>query len=174
MSHFLYSFITFIIALFFIVLGFLGILIQTSDTIRSEVIGFIIEDTLLLSIFGFAFVLVGIAIVFYLLASLKKRYYKIKSSESKVYFLDEQLFQNYLKTYWKQLFPQHTIPSQVLLKRNKIQVIADLPYVPENQQKALIQRIDQDLKDLFHRVIGYKKKYIISISFQPEASTLKK
>lgn len=169
MVHFLYSLITFFVALFFIALGVFGILVQSSDIIRSEVIGFIIEDTLFLSLFGFISIVVGIAIIFYLVSTFKKRYFKIKSKSNNAYFLDENIFQDCLKDYWKRLFPKQEIPNQVIIKKNKIQVIADLPYVPVEQQKELVTQIDRDLKDLFTKLLGYYQDYTISISFKSEA-----
>lgn len=168
MIHFFYSLITFIIALFFVMLGLLAIMIQASHNIRSEVIGFILEDTMFLSFFGVASILIGIAIVFYLITGFKKRYFKIKSKNNNAFYLDESLFQDYLKSYWKQLFPKQDIPNRVVLKKNKVLITADLPYVPDSQQKALLIRIDRDLKDMFTRLLGFRQEYVISISFQPE------
>lgn len=168
MTHFFYSLIVFIIALFFIMIGLLGMMVQASHNIRSEVVSFILEDTLFLSLFGMASILIGIALVFYLTTGLKKRYVKIKSSNNNAFYLDESLFQDYMKNYWKQLFPSQDIPNHVILKKNKVLITADLPYVPDSQQKALLTRIDRDLKDLFTRFLGYRQEYVVSISFQTE------
>jgi hypothetical protein len=173
MIHFFYSLIAFIIALFFIMLGILGLLVQISDSIRSDVIGFIIEDTLILSLFGIACILIGCAIVFYLLTGFKKRYFKIRSKDNNAFYLDESLFQDYMKNYWKQLFPKQDVPNQVVLKKNKVLITADLPYVPEAQQKTLLSRIDRDLKEMFTRLLGYRQEYVISISFQSEPEVVK-
>lgn len=172
MIHIFYSLITFIIALFFIILGALAIMVQASHDIRSEVIGFILEDTMFLSLFGIASLLIGIAIVFYLIASFKRRYFKIKSKNNNAFYLDENLFQDYMKSYWKQLFPKQDVPNHVVLKKNKVMITADLPYVPEPQQKALLARIDRDLKDIFIRLLGYRQEYVVSISFQSEAAEI--
>jgi hypothetical protein len=171
MIHFFYSLITFIIALFFVMVGLLGLMIQFSTNIRAEVVGFIYEDTLFLSLFSLASLLIGIAIVFSLLASFKKRYIKIKSKNNHAFYLDESLFQDYMKSYWNQLFPKQDIPNHVVLKKNKVLITADLPYIPEAQQKALLTRIDQDLKEMFTHLLGYRQEYVISISFQNEAVT---
>ncbi len=171
MIHFFYSLITFIVALFFIVLGVLAILLQVSFNVRSEVISFILEDQLLLSFFGIACILIGFAIVSYLMTSFKKRYIKIKSKDNHAFYLDENLFQDYMKSYWKQLFPNQEIPNHIVLKKNKVLITADLPYVPDAQQKALLSRIDHDLKDVFKRLLGYHREYIVSISFQSETKS---
>jgi predicted membrane protein len=164
---FFYKLITFIIALFFIVIGIFAILVQASSSIRSDVISFILDDTLFLALFGFISLLVGVAIVFYLLSSFRKRYHTVKS-DAGAFYLDESLFQDYMENYWKQLFPNQNIPTHVNLKKNNVQITADLPFVPEAQQKELLSHIDRDLKEIFHEILGYKQNYVISISFQPE------
>jgi hypothetical protein len=173
MTHFFYILFIFIVGLFFLIIGFLSILIQTSVSIRSDFVSFILEDSFFLSLFGITCLLIGAAIVFYLMTSFKKRYVKIKSQKNNAYYLDESLFEDYMKNYWKQLFPKNDIPNHVTIKKNKVLITADLPYVPETQQKALLSRIDNDLKDLFSRLLGYHQKYIISISFENEPSTEK-
>lgn len=171
MIHFFYLLITFIIALFFIILGVLAVMVQASSDIRSEIISFILEDNMFISLFGAASILIGIALVFYLMTSFKKRYFKIKSKNNSAYYLDESLFQDYMKSYWKQLFPKNDIPSHIVLKKNKVFITADLPYVPEAQQKALLTRIDRDLKDIFTRLLGFHQNYIIKLSFQDAAKS---
>lgn len=170
MIPFFYSLITFIIGLFFVMVGLLGFSIQASTSIRTEVVSFIFEDTVFISLFGILSLLMGIAIIFSFITSFKKRSFKIKSKNNNTFALDESLFQDYIKNYWRQLFPKHDIPSQVTLKKNKVLISADLPYVPDSQQKALLGRIDRDLKDLLTRVIGYPREYVVSISFQSEVN----
>lgn len=168
MIYFFYASIVLVIALFFIVLGLLSFLIRLSTDVRSEFVSFILEDNLLLSLFGLVSLLIGLALAIHFFNSLKKRYIKINSQHGATYYLDEGLLEDYMKNYWQQLFPQHDIPSHMTIKKNQVSITADLPYVPENQQKALLARIDEDLKDLFNRLLGYHQEYIVSISFQTE------
>ena len=93
---------------------------------------------------------------------------KVESSDNHAFYLEEGIFQDYLKSYWKQLFPKHDIPNYILLKKNKLQISADLPYVPEAQQKTLLNRIHRDLKHILTQILGYQQKYVISISFKDE------
>lgn len=174
MIPFFYSLISWVIALFFIIIGFLSILIQASTDVRSEFVTFILEDSFFISLFGLCSILVGAGIIFYLSASLKKRYMKIKSSSNKAFYLEDTLFQDYMNAYWKEMFPQQEIPSQVTIKKNKVMVTADLPYIPELEQKTLISRIEQDLKELFQNVLGYHQEYTISLHFPKKAPAHKK
>lgn len=172
MRHFFYSLISFIVGLFFILLGVVGILVPWSPEVRSHLVRFIQEDSVFIFLFGLGLLIIGLAIATFVILSTRKRYYEIRSGENLVK-IDEALFQDYLNIYWKQLFPKYEIPNRVALKKNKIYVTADLPYIPDSQQKALIERIERDLNDIFTRIIGYSHEYVISISFQeaPQSNT---
>lgn len=167
MKNFFYFSISFIIAIFFILLGIVGLLLPWSSEIRTNIVQFFLEDFLYITLFSLGLVIAGIAIIINVLFSARKHYYEIKSG-SNSFAIDEALFQDYLNTYWKQLFPKIEIPNRVVLKKNKIHVAADLPYVPLDQQKDLLKRIEKDLSDIFNRIFGYRNEYIISISFQEE------
>jgi hypothetical protein len=170
MRHFFYSLISFIVALFFILLGIVGILLPWAPGVKSSIVNFIQEDGLFIFLFGLGLTIIGAAIATYIILSTRKRYYEIRSGDN-LTTIDESLFQDYLNTYWKQLFPKFEIPNRVILKKNLIHVSADLPYIPDSQQKVLIERIEKDLNDIFNRILGRRHEYVISISFQPETDT---
>ncbi|MBS4170801.1 Uncharacterized protein NEOC95_001537 [Neochlamydia sp. AcF95] len=168
MNQFFYPLLTFAISLFFIVLGLLSILVQASQHVRSEFVAFIERDQLFLSLFGIGCLAIGVAIIFYLRTNLKKSYLKINSKDNHAYFLDENIFQEYMHDYWKQLFPKEEVPSSILIKKNKVVITADLPYIPSAKQKALMARINDDVKEMLVRLLGYQQEYVLSLSFQKE------
>lgn len=167
MNYFFYSSISFIISIFFILLGVVGVLLPWSSDMRTRITQLLLEESWLVFLFGLGFIIIGTAIVTNLILSTKRRYYEIRSNHL-VTKIDESLFQDYLSTYWKQLFPACEIPNQIILKNNKIHVAADLPYIPLEQQKTLLERIERDLNDIFNRILGMRYEYVISISFQSE------
>lgn len=167
MNYFLYSFISFIISVFFILLGVVGILLPWSSGVRTHLTQILLEESWFIFLFGIGFIIIGTAIATNLILGAKRRYYEIRSNHL-VTKIDESLFQDYLSTYWKQLFPACEIPNQITLKKNKIHVAADLPYIPIEQQKTLLERIERDLNDIFNRILGLRYEYVISISFQAE------
>lgn len=164
MSNLLYSLISFSIAVFFILLGLICILLPWSPGMRTNVIQFILENSVTIFLFGFGFMMIGIFIVINILLSARRQYYQIQSDTNPV-LVDESLIQEYVNGYWKELFPEAEIPSRLTLKQNKIHVQADLPYLSEPQQEILLERIKKDLKDLFGRILGYQEPFYLSISF---------
>jgi len=169
MLHFIYSLISFLIAIFFILLGVIAILIPWSTNIRHEVIGTIAEHSIAISLFGLCFLAIGVAVVVNILLASKPKYYQFTIGNNFVY-IDEKIVQRYLSEYWKELFAGHEIPNRITLKNNQIDVVADLPYVPPAQQEELLTKIQNELTDLFSDLLGYRQQFNLSVSFQPAPS----
>jgi hypothetical protein len=167
MNNLFHSLIIFIAALFFIMLGIVGIMIPWSSGMRMEIIQFILEYPLAILLFGVALVVAGLAIAFYILFHARRRYYYIYSG-SHTAAVDEAVVQQYLNTYWKQLFPNRDIPNRLTIKNNKIHITVDLPFLPPHQQQLLLERIKQDLRGTFAKLLGYHNGFSLSASFQKE------
>jgi len=167
MSHLIHSLISLIIALFFLLIGVVGILIPWSVDVRHVLAQFIFEDSLAISLFGFAFFIVGVAIAINILLGLRKRYYRISSKDSST-TVEEGVIEEYVTSYWQKVFPEHEIPYQLSLKNNKIHIIVDFPYLPIQEQRPLLERIRKDLCHIFAKVLGYQDEFFLSASFQPK------
>ncbi len=165
MLHFIYSLISFLTAIFFILLGIIGILIPWSSNIRQEVINLIADHSIAISLFGLSFIAIGVAVAVNILLSSKPKYYQFTVGKNFVY-IDEKIVQRYLSEYWKELFAGQEIPNRITLKNNQIDVVADLPYVNPDQQEELLTKIQNELTDLFSDLLGYHQQFHLSVSFQ--------
>lgn len=168
MSNFFYYLVSFIIALFFIFIGIISFFLPETEEGLRTLAQFILQNTWLTYLFGFLFITVGVAILINIKLNVKKQYYKIKAG-NKLTLLDEKIFEQYLDTYWKELFPKLEIPSHATIKNNKLYITANLPSVPLAEQKTLLQQVESDLNEILIKYLGYHQEYILSISFQPES-----
>lgn len=166
MRNVLYSLSSLLIALFFVLLGVVSVMLPWFPMVRNELIRFILEDSLLIFFFGFAFIVIGAAIIANIVLNAKRHYYHVRSGPKSI-AIDETIIQQYLDSYWKQLFPQVHVPNKLTLKNNKIYLIADLPYIPQEQQQDVLERIKNDLADIFTTTFGYKEQFYLTASFQP-------
>lgn len=165
MNNFFYSLISFTIALFFVLLGIIGVIIPWSPEIRTDLVQFILDDSILLSLFGLTFIIVGLAIAAYILVNGRRKYYHIRSGEDAI-TVDEAVIQQYLDAYWKELFPGSDIPNRLAIKNNKIHITVDFPHVPQGQQQLILERIKQDLRNKFTEILGYRGDFYLSSSFR--------
>ena len=169
MNHFFYSLISFIIALFFIMLGVISVLMPWFPSMRADLILFLLENSVVISLFGFAFLTIGVFLVINIILSTKGHYYEFKVGQNTV-TIDEDLIQKYLQMYFSELFPTEEVPCRLTIKQNQLHVTADLPYVPPTQRSLLTEKIKQDLKDLFSQQLDYNTDYYLSTSFQSDKS----
>lgn len=165
MTNFLYSLISLFIALFFILLGIIGIILPWSSSMQSLAVSLILENSLLIFLFGLSFLAIGIATVVNILLNARRRYYHFKVSGQTV-SVDTTLIQSYLQKYFKELFPNIDVPFQLEVKKNKLFITADLPYVAKNDQDALLERMRTELRELLSDFLGYKHQFHLSASFQ--------
>lgn len=163
--NFLYSLVSFIVGFFFILLGILCLILPWSPMIRTDLIEFILANSIAISLYGFGFIVVGLTTVVNLYLSTKRRYTYVRGGTRSI-AIHEEIIQQYIASYWKQAFPQHEVPMRLILKRNSVKVIADLPYTPVAERKLFIERIEQDLQDILTRILGYSHEFILALSFQ--------
>ncbi len=154
-------------ALFFILLGLVGIIIPWSPSIRTNFVQFILNESLLLSLFGLISIFIGLAIAASLLINAKRKYYYIRSGEHAI-SVDEAVIQQYLDVYWKELFPGSDIASRLVLKNNKIHISVDLPTLPIGRQQLILEKIKQDLRSKFADLLGYHNEFFLTSSFHPK------
>lgn len=165
-SRFLSLTFNFIFGTFFFFLGLFAVIFPWAPKIKQATVFFLLEDTLILSLFGLAFALVGCSIVIYALLNSRKKYLCLRIGP-KALTINETVIKQYLESYWIENFPNASIFYDLILKPYYIEVIAELPAVPLREQKIFMEKIKADLKDLFGRVIGYSHEIRFFAHFQP-------
>jgi hypothetical protein len=168
--NFLYYIVALVVALFILMLGIIGIILPWSSVIRTDFITLVLEHSITISLFGFAFLLIGLAVIINIWMNVKKRYFHIRVGGQLV-AVDEAIIQHYLDAYWKQLYPQTEIPNRLILKRNKIRVVADLPHAPKLVQKEVLERIQSELPDILFKILGYSRELDLDISFKSKTES---
>ncbi|CRX38068.1 hypothetical protein [Estrella lausannensis] len=159
------SILTFINGLFFLLCGLITLITAWSPRVRDSLFEFAAKYDLLLSIFGLLLILIGALILAYSLLFAKRRYYYIRSGPQEI-LVSEDIAREYVTKYFHKLFGVEDLPCDLKISRNKIHITANLPYIPEDEQYELTQKIDAELRDLLSYKLGYKTQYFLSISFE--------
>lgn len=165
MINFLYSFITFIIALFFILLGTLTLLLPWSERIQGLAIHFIHENQWSWNLFGLGLLTIGFGLAIYLWITSRRRYHTFKIGLNEV-IISDHVIDDYLRTYFAKLFPTQEVPYRFTVKKNKLKVVADFPFLPIEDQKELLNKVSHDLTEILRDFLGYRKTFELSISFE--------
>jgi hypothetical protein len=165
--RFFYLAISFIIGSFFFTIGAFSIILPWSSFLQKVTTQFILEHTLVLSLFGLGFVLIGLSIVIYTLLNTRHRYVHVQIGKNAV-ILDENIIRQYLETYWQEHFPNTQVSFNLKFKKRALQIIADLPFLPLSEQRVFLEQVKQDFDDLFSRVLGYPYDVHLIASFQAD------
>jgi hypothetical protein len=151
---------------FFFILGILGIVLPWAPKLRQSTAQFFLDNTLILSLFGLGLLLIGLSIIIYALLNTRKRYLFIRTGKQSV-AINKMILQQYLEAYWQQNFPSHQVCFEVNIKKEAIQIIAELPFIPTSEQKDFLEQVKQDLGTLFGQTLGYEKDVHLFASFAP-------
>lgn len=165
MLRFLNAALTLILALFFSLLGIFIFLVALIPSIQDNFVSLIHHHFWLWFFFGVCFFLIGLAFFAYTFLGCRKTYLSSKTGAN-LTIISEDVIHSYLQTYFEKLFPKQQIPYRLLLKKGKIQIIADLPYVPLEEQKNILSLIENDLSELLNQTFGYKQTLELSLSFE--------
>lgn len=165
MIHFFYSLITFFIAIFFVILGILGVVIPYSPSLRQEALSHLLDHSPTLFLFGFSCTAIGIALLANIITQSRRKYYNYTIGPNNI-SVDESIIEQYLTNYWKEIFPDHDTPYKLRVKENIIHLTVDFPIEKEEFPKGGVEEIKNDLRHLFDTTIGYTSPFSLSVSFR--------
>lgn len=164
-GRFFHLAISFIIGTFFFTVGVFSIALPWSSHLQTATLRFLTENTLILSLFGLGFALVGLSIVIYTFLSTRHRYAHIKMGRQAI-TIDENLIEQYLEAYWKEKLPHYQIPFYLIIHKQSLQIVASFPSFSEVEQQLLLEGINQDFKGLFENLLGYPHDVHLIASFE--------
>lgn len=164
-GHLLYQSIRFILGLFFFLMGLIGIALPWSEFLKTATLQFIVEETLMISLFGLGFALIGLSILVYAILHIRHRYIQIRLGP-KAFTIDEDIIHQYLTSYWKEHFPKQYVPSHLMITKESLQIVSDLPFISEEKQMVFLEQVRKDFDDIFGRILGYTHEIHLIVSFQ--------
>ena len=165
MQNLLHSLVKLVVALFFVLIGTIGLFIPWSVVLRTNLVQFLLEDSLAISLFGFTFIVLGIFVIANIIINSRIKRYVMKG-EGGLTEIDESVIHEYIVTYLKQQFPSRDIPVQINIKNNQIYFFIEFPTHPRDEQQKLLEKVKDDLSKLLSSKLGYRNDFRLSASFR--------
>ena len=165
MQNLLHSLVKLVVALFFVLIGTIGLFIPWSVVLRTNLVQFLLEDSLAISLFGFTFIVLGIFVIANIIINSRIKRYVMKG-EGGLTEIDESVIHEYIVTYLKQQFPSRDIPVQINIKNNQIYLFIEFPTHPRDEQQKLLEKVKDDLSKLLSSKLGYRNDFRLSASFR--------
>lgn len=156
-----------LIGIFFFLFGVLALVIPWSSHLGNAITQLMTQNAWIFSLAGLGISLIGLAVLFFAFLKLRRSYIEIRTGDLNI-ILDENVVYQYLETYWKKQFPDSKIPFSLNVKKQSLQIFADLPPMPLTEQKIFLEKVNQDFSHLFGQVLGYPYDVQIFAHFQDD------
>jgi hypothetical protein len=169
LSRFLNVCLSTTLAVLFCSAGLLAIVLPWSPDLQNEAARLLFGNSLVLVLLGCGLVFMGISLFTYAMVALRRRYMTIRTGDRSIK-ADMELIHQYLAAYWREKFPATPILCRIHVHKQSLQVIADLPYVPLEEQKQLLKKASDDFAELFGRVLGSSYDVQLIASFDSQAA----
>ena len=135
-------------------LGILFIFIAFSSQIQNKIIAFVSSSPWFFVLSGVSLLLLSFALVIYAFKMIYRRHVQIRTGSLDIR-LDESVIRAYLDAYWKKHFPESKIQYELIFERRRVKVLANLPYLPLEDQKTFLEKVKKDFNHLFGDLLGY-------------------
>jgi hypothetical protein len=122
----------------------------------------------LLYLIGGACFVVGASVLLACFFMNRRSVMHLKMGRGKV-DIELPVIEESLQRLTQAFFPRHEVPVEVRLVKGQLYLAADLPYVPFDEQKPLLQNIEKKTMHLLAKSFGYCDEFTFSVSFADKA-----
>ena len=151
--------------LFLALTGVILLLLANSSEFKGLFLALVHESSSLFTLSGSLLIVLSVCLAMSLSGLTSKKYLEIKMGKNRI-SIDEHLVEQLLQGFWQSLYPEKDIPQQVLVKKNKIEVIVALPATAEEKQQNLLAKIETHISHLFEDKLGYTDEFILLVNFE--------
>ncbi len=140
--------------------GILLILGAYMKNVQNNFIHLLLEYPNFLFSVGVGLLFFGTILLFGFYSMYKPRYFQIKMGASKV-IVEENIIQDYIKNYWKEVFPNEKPHLDVIIcPKGVIEIITTSSH---QNPDLFLQKIENELGALLKRKLGYEKEFILTL-----------
>lgn len=147
------------VALFF--LGGFLIALKWAPSVRFKLSSFFTDRPDLFIPLGAVLLVMGLTLLIGFTLMYRGSYYRLAMRGAEV---DVALLRTAMESYWKTVFPQEELTTEVFLhKDQKIELVAEIPKLPEEERLVLLANVEKEIGDLLARQLGYKREFLITV-----------
>lgn len=165
MKSSLFSAVEFLIVVVVFASGGFLITLPWTPVVRFKLAAFFAEQEGFFLLLGAVIILMGFVLLFGFYWMNRKRFFQVvmKVPEKRVE-VEEELVLASLSIYWKGLFPEEELMTNVLIHRDqKIELIAEIPKLEEEAQKVLLEKVEKEVGVLLARQLGYEREFFLTV-----------
>jgi hypothetical protein len=164
-SFYFHITITILFSLLLIAFGIFFVILPSAPEFKHHIIDFLESNSALIQFSGILVATLGLILLISSFFVNRRDHYLVVYDKKGRIVIDEDILEQYVNSYFATLFPGTNYHVYSKIKDEKIHLVADLPSVPDESQKILLETIENDLNRLFSDKLGYKNDFYLSISF---------
>jgi len=157
--------LTMIVSLFTLFLSVIFMTTPWNRHLRKWFVKSLIESKMAMFSLGLVFLAFTLLLIFTIVRLSRRRELVIPTKGGRV-VLNQKVFEDYLQQYWQRLFPNHVVDQKVVMKKDHVKIIVDFPPVPKGDEQKILDKVHDDLGDLFQKIVGYEGEFELTYSFR--------
>lgn len=162
-GNLLFSAVQFLLATAILCSGGFIAALSIAPKVRFQLAQFFFERDDLLLPLGLVLLLIGLILLVGFYFMYRKQYYQVELKAS-VHNVEIALLQSTLSVYWKKLFPEHDLSTDVFLhKDQKIELVAEVPTLSLEEHEKLLQKVEKEVSALISYQLGYRKDLLLTV-----------
>ncbi len=160
-GHLLFSAVQFMFVVLLLLVGGMFIGLDYAPHLRSSISNFFANHGSGFLFIGLTLLCCGVLLLigFY---SMNRGAYFTLTMQAKV---DPKIFESYIQHYWDELFPQAKLATHIILHPSQqLEIFAEIPPLQEDEQEAILEKINRDLSRILSQRLGYTSTYQLKLA----------
>jgi hypothetical protein len=160
----IFSAVQFIFVVMLVLIGSLFLGFAHAPQFRYTIAQFFTEHSSSLSAMGWGIIGFACLLACGFFAMNRGSYYRIEMQRHQAGVEPEVVCQ-YVQSYWSEIFPELSGKTAVVLHgKRKIEIIAHIPNLNEEDFNCLLPKIEEELGILLAHAFGYRREFLLTLT----------
>ncbi|MBS3903392.1 MAG: hypothetical protein KGZ30_03420 [Anaplasmataceae bacterium] len=147
-------------------MGVFALFLSLSSIHRFQFVHWLVQAERELLLAGGLIILLAVLLIVITMRLDHRQYYQVKMG---FYGLAVEVDLDVVRTlagrYWQTHFPSSNAQVDALLRSDQtLELFVELPLLPQEEQEAVLQKIEVDLGRQLARHLGYRKPFLLTVS----------
>lgn len=163
-TNLVFSAVQFIFVVVLFLIGGLFLGLEHAPQFRAAIAQFFIENSGNLSAIGYGTIAFAFLLLCGFFAMNRGSYYQIEMQRHRAQ-VEPHVVREYVQSYWREIFPGQNPQTDVVFHgKRKIEILAQVPDISEDDLNSLLPQIEEELGLLLSHAFGYRREFLLTIT----------
>jgi len=146
-----------------VTIGIAFLMVPWTSNLKDSIVEFLNNDSQTIAVTGIAFIVFGTILLAVLFRINRRMYFNIQMG-SHLVSVDTKAIETYLNAYWEKSLPSSKVFSDVVTKRNNIEIIVRFQELPSEDLEIFLENVERELSKALSKAFFYNKTFTFSFS----------